>query len=96
MKSCLECQACCRYLTIPINKQDINYLQFYKNWGLDYVELRDCYLFFVESPCKHLTKYGCDSYHNRPTVCRKQEPDPKDVICIKGEIRWRDDQINCL
>ena len=85
MKSCLECQACCRYLTVPVSKTDTNFIKFYTMWGLDKVEVMDCYLFFVPHPCQHITQYGCDDYPNRAEVCRLQERDPKDVICIKGE-----------
>jgi len=87
MKSCIDCQVCCHYLTIPVGKFDKDYIEFYKNFGLDMLEDDRVYLFVVPCSCQYITKEGCSIYENRPKVCRQQQPDMTDVICSYKE-KW--------
>lgn len=85
MKTCNDCQLCCKTLTLAVAERDHRWLEFYRAWGLEGKLVSGKYYFRIPYPCQHCGDGKCNDYENRPEVCRQQEPDIlRDAMCREG------------
>jgi uncharacterized protein len=75
-KLCSNCDECCRYVALQIDKpttkteyQNIIWLLLHENVGV-YIDYdNDWFVEFI-TPCKKLKNKLCSDYNNRPKICR--------------------------
>ena len=77
-KLCIECQKCCRDVSIYTradlyNCSEKKVIEFYKTRGFDVQKEGKSILLTLSMPCPHLTPDGCAIYEKRPRVCQEYD-----------------------
>lgn len=78
---CIQCHACCMYITVPIEPpEDEETIQLYlwylyhKNIEI-YLDHKNQWQILMKTPCENLLPNGyCSIYENRPQICREYDP----------------------
>ena len=80
-KTCIGCQYCCTYVSLPIDKPrtdaDFDVVRWYlahRNIHI-YIDHDGDWLFLVNNVCENLTPGGCAIYEKRFDICRHYEAD---------------------
>jgi len=82
---CKNCDACCRYIALEIDKpmtdednDNIIWFLLHQNVTV-YIGFDNKWYIEFQTPCKALKKGLCSEYQTRPNVCR----DHKQKTCVK-------------
>lgn len=78
-KTCIGCQYCCTYVSLPIDTPrtdaDFDVVRWYlahRNIHI-YIDHDGDWFFLVNNVCENLTPQGCVIYENRFDICRNYE-----------------------
>lgn len=96
---CGDCDACCKYVSVEIDKpvtktevEDVKFYLYHKGVSVYIDEENDWYILF-ESKCDKLNSNGaCTIYEDRPPICRNYERDSchEDDVHESHKVLFRD------
>ena len=75
-QKCIECQACCKYISFHFPKKGDLYLyqEFANIRNAEYVKVKNGNVYFrFPSLCRYLKEDGCSIYNMRPQICKNYD-----------------------
>lgn len=69
---CIDCQWCCRKQNNPIpGGLEYAFLYYIKGRPIYWEPITGEWYTLTDSPCQHITPFGCAIYEDRPRLCRE-------------------------